>query len=149
MEKEHYKYEKLTNNTLFYQFVSIGETGKQINKIVAFQQMSILVYNVALVDYDALTDSYSDDNNSNNFDLGKIFATLFRIVRDFLNENPLLSVYIEGNSLIKQKLYQRILRNNIEDLKNDYVLLGSVDGIKVEPFDTSKDYIGFIIQHKF
>lgn len=146
MDREYYQYQKIPDKAMFYYFISKNDKGREITKVVAFQQMNILVYNMALVDYDEENDMYLDDNVSNNFDISKIFATIFRIIRDFIDENPLFSVYISGNSDLKQQLYHRILKNNLISLQNDYVILGVVDEMQVKIFDTTNNYIGFIIQ---
>ncbi|TAE09660.1 MAG: hypothetical protein EAZ95_15775 [Bacteroidetes bacterium] len=148
MNKEYYEYESVPAQDKFYTFTSVGAEGKTIEKVVAFQKMHLMLYNLALADYDRNSDSYSDDTNSNNFDLGKIFATIFRIGYSFLEENPHLSVYIEGNSPIKKRLYQRIIKNNLSELQNNYEVFGVMDTEDIEPFVQGKEYNAFVIRKK-
>ncbi|TAE18172.1 MAG: hypothetical protein EAZ95_05065 [Bacteroidetes bacterium] len=131
-----------------YHFTSIGENGKSIEKVVAFQQMNMLLYNLALADYDVENDDYDDNANSNNYDMSKVFATIFRIVRDFLEEYPHYHIYIEGNSPIKKRLYQRIIKGNLISLQNNYSILGVISSEAFEKFTPENEYNGFIIHKK-
>ncbi len=148
MEKESYYYSQAqinSENTL-YSFFSVGNY--TIEKIVAFQYMGFLTYNVALADFDKEKNEYSDMSNSNNFDLLKLFATIFKIITNFLNEYPHSSLHIQGNTEIKKKLYQRIVKNNWEDLQNKFIILGVNEGVKAEIFNPNTLYDFLIIRLK-
>lgn len=148
MDKEHYQYTKVQEDEAMYMysFFSIGQQGA-IEKVVAFQDMGLLTYNVALADYDRANNIFSDMSNSNNFDLLRLFATIFKISDDFLAKNPFYSLYIKGNTPAKMKLYHRIVKNNLSDLQNKFIVLG-VHGAKSELFDVSKEYEYFLIRLK-
>jgi hypothetical protein len=148
MDKEHYQYSKIQEEGIecMYSFFSIGQQGS-IEKIVAFQDMGLLTYNVALADYDRATNTFSDISNSNNFDLLRLFATIFKIANEFLIKNPFCSLYIQGNTPAKMKLYHRIIKNNLIDLENKCIVLGVYEG-KPMPFDGSQEYDYFLIRTK-
>jgi len=114
MKKEGYEY--LTEGEVFYTFLSVGK--KEIPKIVYFQEIENKMYNLVLTDVDFLTNSLSDTANSNNGDLPKIMATVVHILFDFLNSNPVACVILEGNTASKQKLYNRLVTNNYEELRS-------------------------------
>ncbi len=148
MDKEHYQYTKVQEDEAecMYSFFSIGQQGI-IEKVVAFQDMGLLTYNVALADYNREDNTFSDMSNSNNFDMLRLFATIFRISDDFLAKNHFYSLYVKGNTPTKMKLYHRIIKNNLSDLQNKFLVLGVYNG-KSEFFDASKEYEYFIIRLK-
>jgi hypothetical protein len=116
MNKEGYEY--LREGEVFYTFLSIGK--KEIPKIVYFQEIESKMYNLVLTDVDFQTNSLSDTATSNNGDLPKIMATVVHILFAFLNSTPDACVILEGNTTSKQKLYNRLVSNNYEEL-NDLI----------------------------
>lgn len=148
MDKKSYPFQKIVSEEYYYTFMSIGDKGN-IQKVVAFQPMNLLLYNVALLDYDSASGEFSDDSASNNYDLGMVFATIFQIVEDFLSNNVHYSVYIKANTEIKNKLYYRIIKNNLKALETKYLILG-VRNDDIENFDSTNktQYEAFIIRLK-
>jgi hypothetical protein len=148
MHKTSYPFQKIVGEEYYYTFMSIGDKGN-IQKVIAFQPMNLLLYNVALLDYDLASGEFSDDSASNNYDLGMVFATIFQIVEDFLSNNVHYSVYIKANTEIKNKLYYRIIKNNLKALATKYLILG-VNNDDIEHFDSTHktQYEAFIIRLK-
>lgn len=149
MDKEHYNYTKLQQDAeeTMYSFFSVGQQGT-IEKFVAFQNMGLLTYNVALADYDRTNDTFLDMSNSNNFDLVRLFATIFRIADEFLAQNPYCSLHIKGNTPTKEKLYHRIIKHNLFDLQNKFLVLGVDKTGASHLFNPSNEYDYFIIRLK-
>jgi hypothetical protein len=147
MDKEYYGFEYTEHR---YEFESVGINGI-IKKVVTFQSQSgsqYFVHNLALGDYDEKTDITDYKNVSNNGDMPKVLATIFRIIFDFLTLHPNHVVNFMGNHPTKQKLYQRLIRNNIDDLLDIFEVFGLDDNNILEPFDKTKDYKSFSVIFK-
>ncbi len=145
MKQPFYQFILINENILRYSFESQGT--KIITKVVEFQPITELVYNLAFGDFDENTREYYDDVRSNNNDIRKVFATIFQVCDDFFIQNPNKAIYLEGNTPIKQKLYQRIIKNNILDLENNFTIFGVINE-KSEYIDFTKNYEAFIIKLK-
>ncbi|TAE11731.1 MAG: hypothetical protein EAZ95_13250 [Bacteroidetes bacterium] len=130
----------------YYFFTSIGKKG-EVLKLTAFQLVHEGLYNVALVDFDAQTQDGDDTVVTNNQDMSKVLATVARILFDFLTRFPTVSILIEANSETKRKLYNRLIRNNLQDIPKEYEVLGVLHTEETEPF-AHQDYIAIIIQSK-
>ncbi len=114
MNKEGYEY--FNDYETYYTFVSRGK--KDIPKVVIFQQIEKDTFNLVLADYAIETDTVSDTIVSNNGDLAQIMATVMNIIIDFLNSKSSACVLLEGNTKIKQKLYNRLVTNYYQELKD-------------------------------
>jgi hypothetical protein len=144
MNREHYNF-RLDNSLTRYFFISKGTKG-EIDKVVDFQEVSDNIYNLALGDYDFVTGLIDDSNVSDNGDMVKIFATVGQIVMDFLVKFPTKLIYIEANSLIKRKLYNRIIRNNINEIAQKLNVFGVLADDSIELFENTGDYKALILQ---
>ncbi len=145
MKQPYYPFEASKEGILKYSFESQGI--KIITKVVEFQPITESIYNLAFGDFDENTKEYYDDVRSNNNDIRKVFATIFQISNHFFVQNPNKAIYLEGNTPTKQKLYQRIIKNNIADLENNFILFGVI-GEEFESLDFTKNYDAFIIKLK-
>ncbi len=131
-----------------YSFDSQGVKGT-ILKLVAFQPMNLNEYNLALLDYDIENQVMNDTIVSNNQDMPMILATVINIIADFLKFKSDCLVFIIGNSEIRQKLYNRVVRNNLNDLTELYSIKGVLESGDVELFsNVFKDYVSIIIEKK-
>lgn len=122
---------------LAYQFVSKGKQG-EITKIVAFEDIGNDVYNLVLVDYDVETGYLDDEKMSNNQDIAKIMATIFRIVNDFIIKFPQNSIFIQANNEIKRRLYNRIVSNNLEEILQQYYVFGVLEDESIVTFSSTE-----------
>ena len=145
MKLSFYEFTFTDQNISRYFFDSKGK--QIITKIVEFQPITEYIYNLAFGDFDKETETFSDDVRSNNNDISKVFATIFQISNHFFVQNPNKAIYLEGNTPTKQKLYQRIIKNNISDLENSFILFGVI-GEEFENLDFTKNYEAFIIKLK-
>jgi hypothetical protein len=148
MKKNGYAFQDFFQTQSSYTFLSIGRQGSII-KIVYFEKISDDVYNLVLGDYNATISPPVDDAVvSDNGDLAKIMITVVHIAEDFLNQNPNFFVYLEGNTVTKKQLYQRIMRNNYQDFIVDYDIFGIDLQNDVVPFETTQEYNAFLIRKK-
>jgi hypothetical protein len=151
MNKKPYEFKRkiLTDNPDFYAytFVSVGKQG-EIAKLVAFQPVSDETYNLALVDYDETTETYDDETTTNNGDMGRVLATTWAIMLYFLQTFPQKSVWINGNTDTKKKLYNRLVANNLYELQVLYEVYGLTNQVVLENFELNKEYFMILIQPK-
>jgi hypothetical protein len=133
-------------NPNIFTFQSIGKKGI-VTKAVVFQYVGNGLYNLALLDREERSNSWSDKSNSNNGDLAKVMATVARIIIVFLENHPQATIYIEANSKSRNTLYHRILRNYHEIFASNLIVDASANGI-IEAFHVDKDYDFFYIRKK-
>ncbi len=148
MNKDPYEFQSKPfddKNVIAYTFVSVGKNG-DIVKMVAFQLFYENVYNLALVDYDGISGVIDDEVVSDNGDMSQVLSTTWAIMLHFLKTFPEKSVSIHGNSDTKQKLYHRLVANNLLPLKQQYNVFGVSTIGEKEPFDSLKTYQSIIIQ---
>ncbi|TAG93501.1 MAG: hypothetical protein EAZ20_01600 [Bacteroidetes bacterium] len=145
MKQPFYDFTFANQNILRYFFDSKGT--QIITKVVDFQPINTSIYNLAFGDFNKETQDFDDDVRSNNNDIRKVFATIFQICNDFFIQNPNKVIYLEGNTLTKRKLYQRIIKNNLSDLENNFVIFGVIDE-DFEVLDFTKNYDAFVIKLK-
>jgi hypothetical protein len=137
MEKEGYPITLAESN--FYTFISTGKKG-EILKGIYFQEMETPYYNLVLLDFDFETQKWSDITISNNGDVVRIMKTVINIIEHFFSQNPAIRLLIEGNTTSKKKLYNRIVKNNLDWLSKKFEI--SISGEKhLEPinFDSVQD----------
>jgi hypothetical protein len=67
-----------------YSFVSSGKNG-EIVKAVAFVELLPNTFNLALLDYDADTKSWSDLASTNNGDMPKVMTTVVAIIHESIH----------------------------------------------------------------
>lgn len=141
MKNEGYDFE--VNSSCAYTFISTGSNGN-ILKLIYFQEVSSNSFNLVLADRDELNDGWSDMVNSNNGDIAKIFKTVISCILLFLENNPEAVVYIEANSLIKNKLYNRIIKNYHLELTHQVSVWGIKNG-KSYSIEIGNEYESFYI----
>lgn len=146
MNKPSYEFEQ-SNNQLTYKFWSVGNKG-EVLKAVIFQQVSEEVFNVVLGDFDEETETINDQSITDNGDMPKIIATVIHCIDNFFESYQEKLVYIEGNHPIKQKLYQRAIKNNLQDIEIHYKVFGVLPHEDIEIFNAEQAYTAFIIQRK-
>lgn len=146
MRNKFYQY--LTkDDSLWFEFESISEK-KTVKKIVIFSPIDedSYLYNLTLVD--AFPDgSYSDNSITNNEDMPKVIATVIQILCNFFKKYPYKSVYIEGSSPARTRLYKIIITKELSEIEKVFGIYGVTDN-KLEDFEKNKNYHGFIINLK-
>ncbi len=115
---------------------------------IAFQEIDLEIFNVALLVFDAQNDIWSDELQTNNGDLVKIMETVINTINYFLTQNITSTIYIEANSQIKNLLYNRILKTYIVQLQSKFEIeCIRKDGI-IESYDHESLYFSFYIYNK-
>jgi len=89
--------------------------------------------------------------SQNNGDRNKILATVAKIVYMVIQKYPDMDVYVTGSDSRRTLLYQRAIiyaYDELIDTFNIYGVLTNDEMIDYEPFDRSKNYLGFLIEKK-
>jgi hypothetical protein len=105
-----------------------------------FQEIDILLKNLALLDYSEINDTWSDMVNTNNDDISRTMKTVLTIIIDFITHNPTDLIVIKGNTKLKILLYNRIFKNYFQHYADHFVVL--TDG------ENGKEMAGFDKMHK-
>jgi hypothetical protein len=122
--------------------------GKLLKKIVVYSPFedNPNIYNLALAD--AFDDgTFSDKIVSNNNDLEKIMSTVVQTVFCFFEKNPTKFIYIEGNTLEKNRLYRIIISKELELIESIFFVNGINNSIP-KKFQKNKNYQAFVISLK-
>ena len=139
MDKEGYLL--LQDDKYVFTFVSVGKNGKIIKAII-FQNIEPMVFNLVLADYNPISHLFDDFSVSNNNDISKVMATVFKAIVFFLNSQPQASIYVEGNTQQKNILYNRIFKNYYSIISAKYNVKGQNE-FDVEEYIVGKNYKSF------
>lgn len=144
MQSEFYPFESV-NNRLHFTFKSVSSK-KTIQKIVMFTPLAddAQIYNLALLD--VMPDGeWSDEVKSHNLDLEKVMATTIQCIFEFIDSHPNCSVYFQGNSASKTRLYRIVITRQLSEIKKYFELYGIRNG-DPELFTAGTTYEGFILK---
>lgn len=141
MNYEAYPF-KLNEENTHFKFLSEGKRGL-VEKVVAFSLIDDNIYNLALLDFDKVTQDYTDQSVTDNGDMPEVLATVMAIVRDYLDQYPERKIYLVGNTAARTRLYQ-IAINKVIDQIHDLTILGyhNFEWIVFEP---NVSFEGFLI----
>jgi hypothetical protein len=110
--------------------------------------MSLFLYSLVLADIED-DGSLSVTRISNNGDLKKNLATVYRTIETFLNNHPRALIVFRGNTEAKTRLYQIAIARYLDRFLERYLIWGvRCDNEKHEPFRLNQTYIGFFVTNK-
>lgn len=161
------------NNIKFF-FESIGKT--KIIKTIEYSSFRIFdgkrVFNLGFGDYDAVAVDISDDVNSNNDDMYKVFYTVLSSVPLFFKQNPNDAIWVQGSDSSENfinnckpnckkkckqeeckninrriKTYRSFVNRNFEDLSKDYIFFGMINDSLVQ-YIPNHEYLGILVFKK-
>lgn len=142
MENPTYPFEILENGR-FFKFESVS-SGRTIQKIVEFRELEIPdIYNLALVDVNE-SGKFDDMSVSNNKDMGKVIATVIRVIQIFLLFKPTAKILFMGNTASRTRLYRGIINKYLARMEQIYEIHGIINR-RNEPFEGHKNYDAFLI----
>ncbi len=132
----------------FFEFDSVGIKGT-VKKIVQYTEMSIEgYYNLGFGDYNEKTEEIDDKIVTNNGDGLKVLATVVSTVYAFTGKYPDAKIFVTGSTEARTRLYRMGIANNLEELKQDFLVYGlRIDDI-FEEFVVGEDYLGFLVTRK-
>ena len=118
MHYEAYAFSRNEQNSTF-KFQSIGKRGK-FEKAIVFSLITDNIYNPALLDFNPLTQDYTDDSITDNGDMPAILATVMRVIFGYLTDFLDHRIYLVGNTASRTRLYQ-IAINKVFPSTNDCI----------------------------
>ena len=121
-----------------YEFYSEGPKGK-IKKGIIYTEIEYNVYNLAFGDWNEAEQRIDDEVRTNNSDRDKVLATVAWSILDFVNFHPDASIFFQGNTSSRTRLYQMKIAENIEDYDQLFEIFGHVKN-EWEPFQRNKNY---------
>lgn len=146
MDQSYYNVDELWDGQRF-EYLSIGQT--TIRKAIVFHETRIpFLYSLTLGDIDG-DGNLSTESRSNNGDMAKNLATVYRTVEQFLINNPRALIIFNGNTASKTRLYQIAIAKYLDYFLERYLIWGiRRDNDQREPFQLDQAYQGFFITNK-
>ena len=84
---------------------------------------------------------------SNIGDMGKVLATVAKTIYDFTGYHGNQWIYATGSNKARTMIYQRKLRQRLEEIIMDFDIYG-LNNQRWEEFSKEKDYDAFLIKKK-
>lgn len=143
------RYEYSTEEQLFFfEFESTGIKGK-VKKVIQYSEMSVKgYYNLGFGDFNEETNDIDDKIVTNNGDGLKVLATVVSTLYAFTGKYPEANVFATGSNEARTRLYRMGISNNLEELKQDFLVYGMTKDEIFEEFIVGEDYIGFLVTRK-
>ena len=130
-----------------YRFVSEGRHGRILKKVRFTPIRSSGIYNLGFGDVDPETGLVSDVRISDNGDTQKVLATVASIALDFLKRNPKATLYAEGSTPSRTRLYRMGLTRHLDEISQVLHVAGRTDE-GWEVFQSGKKYNAFLAKPK-
>lgn len=145
MNKPFYEFE-ITEEALRFEFESVGNE-RVVRKVVRYAETNVPdLYNLSLVDVLA-NGAESDTAITDNGDMEKVLATVFRTFSVFLNHYPDRMIFFMGSTPARTRLYQIAIRRELTEALTLFSIRGLTDnGFK--PFVDNQTYKAFVFTLK-
>ncbi len=115
--------------------------------MVRYQQLEPDLYNLAFGDWDEQAQELKDGVRSNNHDRDKVLVTVASTVLDFMQYHPEATLYAEGITPAKTRLYQMGINAHWQEITPFFDVQGFEKG-RWEPFQQHKNYEAFALKTK-
>lgn len=132
-------------NTRFH-FQSIGKRGV-FEKVILLTPLSDTVYNLSLLDFNSDSQEYDDLSVTDNGDMPVVLATAFAGIRLFMNSNSGKSIYFEGSTYSRTRLYQIAISKIYDPHNEEFIIYGKKDNIW-HSFEPNINYDSFLVVKK-
>jgi hypothetical protein len=129
-----------------FEFESCGPKGR-IRKEAKFNHLYGNVYNFGFGDKIEGTDKIDDKVVTNNFDMDKIFATLTKIILDFTEKFPGVTILVKGSTASRTRLYQMTIKRNWKLVEPFFNVRGYQDGF-IQTFKLENNYEEIFINRR-
>jgi hypothetical protein len=150
MSLKAYSVERIGNDPVFV-FESVNpKTGLRIFKIVTFSQIKKgeeLYFNLGFGDFDEKTGKVNDRIVSDNGDMRKVLATAVSTLDTFFNEQPDVKVHVTGSDRVRNKYYQKLVKDYLAEIQDKYTIQGFKDN-KIEDFQSKSEYEFLLVSLK-
>jgi len=146
MELERYQ-TSISRDHKVYSFVSVGNKGKFIKKVIFSETDQDGLYNLSLGDYNTKTKEIDYYSISDNGDRDKILVTVVACLFSFFKHNPKAWVYTYGSTPTRTRLYRMGISNHLDEKTEDFEIFGELEH-GWERFKINTNYRSFIIKLK-
>jgi len=148
MKQDTYKI-SANNDNLIFVFNSLGNKGT-ITKFVVYEKIEEDIFNLAFGDFNPELGTIQDTINSKNGDGRKVLATVISTLDPFFKKHPKAEVFIIGSTLLRTKIYHRIIKKYYHQFDDIYEILGykEENNNLSEKFDKGQNYVQFSILKK-
>lgn len=140
----------ISNNALAYRFDSISDQ-LIIHKAIEFSPFpsNAIFYNLALLDIEE-GGTANDLAVSNNQDMNRVIATVFKAILLFFEKYPNKLVYFKGSDEtgLRTRLYRVLISRELEKVNKMFAVYGQLTEDTYEEFIPNRPYIAFIFQLK-
>jgi hypothetical protein len=126
MELERYQ-TSISRDHKVYSFVSVGNKGKYIKKVIFSETDQVGLYNLSLGDYNTKTKEIDYYSISANGDRDKILATVVACIFSFFKYNPKAWVYTYGSTPARTRLYRMGISNHLDATIEDFEIFGELE----------------------
>jgi hypothetical protein len=126
-----------------FKFQSVGKRGT-IDKVIELAQLAPDQYNLALLDFDPVTQDYVDNSITDNGDMPEVLATVMAVILDHLSQFPRSSIVITGNGVSRTRLYQIAINKVWDDLRHQLKIFGYQHS-GWQAFEPNQSYESFLI----
>lgn len=149
MEEDKYLYLKIPEE-YYYEFYSEGPKGvvKKIVRYRLIQELPFKIYNLGFGDWDASQNEVDDRVNTNNQDSQKVLATVADTVLDFLKNHPEVSVFAQGSTKSRTRLYQMNIAAFYKEITDTSLAVQGYINETWQPFEVGINFDAFIIRRK-
>ena len=131
-----------------FEFDSIGPRGI-IRKVVRYSEINLRnVYNLGFGDKDELTGFISDLAVTNNNDSRKVLATVAATLYAFIDAHPEAIIIATGSTEARTRLYRMGITNNLEEIEQEFEVLGLNADVEWELFRKNVTYGAFLVRQK-
>lgn len=118
----------IDESNYIYEFISEGKY-QAIKKLIIFVPIKgeDNLYNLSFGDANELSDRnnlINDTITSNNGDMKKVLATVFRAVLSFVNIKKNCKIIFRGSTASRTRLYRMALSNNYKELLYYFTIYG-------------------------
>jgi hypothetical protein len=135
-------------HSLSFKFVSEGPKGKVEKKIVYTKLSNPDIYGLGFGDKILPGADIDDLNITNNGDMKKILATVASTLLVFTDWFPCASIFAEGSTKARNRLYRMAISNNYDLIRADFEIFGRINK-KWQRFERNKEYEAFLARRKF
>jgi len=142
MDQPHYQVQRSLHNNV-YSFVSEGKKGS-VKKKVQFDLITAGIFNLGFGDWEDSDAGFDDLTITDNGDMKMVLSTVVRIAAEFLSGNPGVIIHLTGSTPARTRLYRIIISNRYETIRNDFSVLGYLNG-GFHPFQKNMNYEAFLI----
>jgi hypothetical protein len=129
-----------------FEFFSEGPRGS-VKKTVIYSQIEDDLFNLAFGDWNEELNKLDDSIRTNNGDRDKVLATVASTALDFTDKLSHIEIFAEGSSPARTRLYQMGIGNNLEEIREYFVIQGYRDNAW-EAFQRGRNYEAFLIKRK-